>query len=335
VVWEVKLFKRTKLSAFKNCLDLIDAYSQCAPWWERVLLATFAGLGPPLGRWFGGNTKTLWQQSDAIVGDVLAASELPPDEIAKALRHYVRLKRNEDHKLSFEKARETIYDQSFYPLVTHFTLAFQPSAFARMRFVRRVVQSVVASHAVIADLGCGSGAMLCEVLSDQPDWVGYGLDISEAAVEYSRRLARHKGVEARANFQTGCLMDLPFASNSLDVVIASEVVEHLPQPERVFRELSRVLGPGGLLLITMPVQSHTPAHMHSLNSAQDLRGLIESAGLTISSIEIKWHVSYGDDRRHVFAVAQNGCGKKPTLQPLDTLLLPQISSAASSGMVSS
>ena len=130
-----------------------------------------------------------------------------------ALRQYVRLKREEDHNLSFEKARESIYDQPFYPLVTHFTLAFQPSAVARLRFVRRIVESVTSTNAIVADLGCGSGAMLCEVLRVQPGWTGYGLDISEAAISYARRLATHKDVAARAQFQTGCLMNLPFASS--------------------------------------------------------------------------------------------------------------------------
>ncbi|MGH9959229.1 MAG: class I SAM-dependent methyltransferase, partial [Pyrinomonadaceae bacterium] len=293
MTWEVKLFARTRLGAYQNCLDLIDAYSAFAPWWERVLLAFYAGTGPPLARCFGSNTKNLWQHADALVGDILAASGMSPSEVARSLRQYVRLKREEDHNLSFEKARERIYDQPFYPLVTHFTLAFQPSAVARMRFVRRVVESVSSSTAIVADLGCGSGAMLCEVLRVRPTWIGYGLDISEKAVNYARRLAAHKDVDARAQFQTGCLTNLPFASSSLDLVIASEVVEHLPHPERVFAELSRVLTPGGLLLVTVPAESHTPAHMHALNSAADLCGLIEQAGLKVASVETKWHVSYG------------------------------------------
>jgi ubiquinone/menaquinone biosynthesis C-methylase UbiE len=335
VAWEVKLFQKTHLSAYKNCLGLIDAYACVAPLWERILLAAFVGLGPPLARPLGGNTKNLWREADAIIGDVFAASGMSRDEIVRALRQYVRLKRKEDHHLSFEKAREAIYDQSFYPLVTHFTLAFQPSAFARMRFVRRVVQSIAATHAVVADLGCGSGAMLCQVLEDRPNWVGHGLDISEVAIDYARRLARHKDVATRANFQTGCLMDLPFADNSLDVLIASEVVEHLPEPQRVFGELSRVLAPGGLLLVTMPVESHTPAHLHTLNNAKDLCGLISKAGLTVFSLEIKWHLSYGDDRKHIFAVARTDQERKPVTEPVYSLVLTQMSSAASSGMVSS
>lgn len=335
MAWEVKLFKRTRLAEFKNCLTLIEAYADLAPLWERLLLTTFAGLGPPLGRWFGGNTSTLWRQAEAIVGDVFATSRMSPHEVASTLRQYIKVKRTEDHGLSFEKARETIYEQSFYPLVTHFTLAFQPSAAARLRFVRRVVEDIASRETVVADLGCGSGAVLCEVLKARPTWTGYGLDISEAAIGYARRLARHKGVCERAEFQTGSLESLPYASHSLDVVIASEVVEHLPEPGRVFNELARVLAPGGYLLVTMPVESRTPAHMHALNNAEELEALCKLAGLRVSSIQAKWHVSYGDDRKHVFAVARPTRDRDPVEQPVYSLPLPQISAAASSGMVSS
>ncbi len=336
MAWEVDLFKRTRLAAYKNCLELIEAYSHFAPLWERILLATFAGIGPPLGRCLGGNTKTLWQQAEAIVGDVLATSGMTPHEIAKALRRYVTVKRNAEQHLSFEKARETIYDQSFYPLVTHFTLALQPSAAARLRFVRRTVESISSLDGTVADLGCGSGAVLCEALKLKPMWRGYGLDISEAAIDYARRLAVHKDVAPRVQFQTGSLTDLPYANNSLDVVIASEVVEHLPRPERVFAELSRVLAPGGRLLVTMPVESRTPAHMHALNSAEELCGLFDQAELTVSSIQTKWHVSFGDDRKHIFAVAEARRGRETAPGAAAySLPLPHMSSAASSGIVSS
>jgi len=148
-------------------------------------------------------------------------------------------------------------------------------------------------------------------------------------------LAAHKGVAARAQFETGCLMNLPFAISSLDVVIASEVVEHLPSLERVFEEFSRVMAPGGLLLATVPAESHTPAHMHALNSAEDLCGLIEQAGLMVSSVKTKWHVSYGDDRTHIFAVAKARRESVADIKPVYSCALPQISSAARSGILSS
>jgi SAM-dependent methyltransferase len=50
----------------------------------------------------------------------------------------------------------------------------------------------------------------------------------------------------------GDLVALPFAKASFDLVVSRSVVEHLPQPLAVFRELNRVLKPGGKLVFTTP-----------------------------------------------------------------------------------
>lgn len=46
--------------------------------------------------------------------------------------------------------------------------------------------------------------------------------------------------------------DLPYADESFDVITCSEVVEHLENYRRVFREIYRVLKPGGLAIVTTP-----------------------------------------------------------------------------------
>jgi 2-polyprenyl-3-methyl-5-hydroxy-6-metoxy-1,4-benzoquinol methylase len=246
----------------------------------------------------------MWKRADSIIADVMASSRLSPREIAAMLRRYVQLALEEEDHLPFDEARVRIYDQPFYPVVTHFTFALQPSAVARLKFVREVVISMPAVCATVADLGCGSGMILCEVLKMKPSWTGYGLDISQAAVDYARRLAEHKGVAPRAGFHTGDMTDLPYQSESLDLVIASEVIEHAPDPERVFREIARALRSGGQVILTMPIESHTPCHLRALSRADDLRALCERANLKVRRIEPKWHFGFGDDRKHIFVLAE-------------------------------
>jgi len=50
---------------------------------------------------------------------------------------------------------------------------------------------------------------------------------------------------------------LPFAAHSFDLVLAYNVIEHLPDPERAFREVARVLAPGGVFVFKTPAV-HTP-----------------------------------------------------------------------------
>jgi hypothetical protein len=75
--------------------------------------------------------------------------------------------------------------------------------------------------------------------------------------------------------------------------------------------------------------------MHAISSPEDLCGLIEQAGLAVASVETKWHVSFGDDRKHIFVVAEARRARLTTVEPAYSLSLPQISSAASSGILSS
>jgi SAM-dependent methyltransferase len=304
MAWEVNLFRRTRLGAHRHCLELAEAYADFAPLWERCCLAAYVGIGPPLARWFGADTKTLWRRADAVIADLFAVSRLSAREIARLLRQYIRLRLERADHLPFDEARAGIYDQSFYPVVTHFTFALQPSAVARLKFIREVVKEIDLEQASVADLGCGSGVILCDVLALKPQWRGHGFDISEAAVNYARRLAAHKKIDGRADFRAGDIARLPYATDSLDLVIASEVIEHLPEPERVIAEVARVLKPGGKLILTMPLESHTPAHVHALSGPEDLHALCAKASLRVRRVEPKWHFGYGDDRKHLFALAE-------------------------------
>jgi ubiquinone/menaquinone biosynthesis C-methylase UbiE len=62
-------------------------------------------------------------------------------------------------------------------------------------------------------------------------------------------LKKHRNIEmkARANITL-----LPFQNNSFDLITANMLVEHLNDPESQFREISRVLRPGGVLIFHTP-----------------------------------------------------------------------------------
>lgn len=91
--------------------------------------------------------------------------------------------------------------------------------------------------AVLVDVACGGGLMA-------PHLVGYrhlGVDVSASALAVAAGRGMHlvRG-DARA---------LPFASGSADVVVAGEVLEHVPGLARVVAELCRILRPGGALVL--------------------------------------------------------------------------------------
>ena len=61
-------------------------------------------------------------------------------------------------------------------------------------------------------------------------------------------------VKKKCNSQRviGSILDIPFDKNTFDYVICTEVIEHTVNPKQAVKELSRVLKPGGILILTVP-----------------------------------------------------------------------------------
>jgi ubiquinone/menaquinone biosynthesis C-methylase UbiE len=89
----------------------------------------------------------------------------------------------------------------------------------------------------IADLGCGSGTFTG--LLERAGYRPVGLDISAKLIALGRR--RHPQID----FVAGDVEQLPFPDASLDGVLLSGVVHHLPDPSRCAAEVWRVLRAGG------------------------------------------------------------------------------------------
>ncbi len=81
----------------------------------------------------------------------------------------------------------------------------------------------------------------------------------------------------------GSMTDLPFADQSFESCLCTEVMEHVPDDEKGFSELSRVLAPGGLLLITTPTPPapDDPAHAREGYTSDEMRTKLERHGFKI------------------------------------------------------
>lgn len=75
-----------------------------------------------------------------------------------------------------------------------------------------------------------------------------GVDIAEKAVFNARGKYRAKNL----SFQTGSCTAIPLPENCVDVVVSFETIEHHAEHEQMFKEIKRVLKPGGMLIISTP-----------------------------------------------------------------------------------
>jgi len=108
--------------------------------------------------------------------------------------------------------------------------------------VRNLIQKSYGEKCTILDVGCGNGYQTAPFTEKNKV---YGLDISEANIEK----ATAKGIIAQLH---DIEEPIPFKDATFDVVVCSEVLEHLFFPEEVIKECYRVLKKSGLFIVTIP-----------------------------------------------------------------------------------
>ncbi len=107
----------------------------------------------------------------------------------------------------------------------------------------------VPEGAAVLDCGCGGGANIKKLLEKAAQGSVKGIDYSEVSVEKSRSLNALAISAGRCEIMQANVAQLPFEDNSFDLVTAFETVYFWPELPACFREVGRVLKPGGTFFI--------------------------------------------------------------------------------------
>ena len=110
----------------------------------------------------------------------------------------------------------------------------------------------------VLDLGCRDGRLTRHFI-DQNEVVG--LDIDKIALE---ECARDLNIETKwVDFS----IQIPLPTSSFDVIVAGEVIEHLPCPSITVSEVSRILKPNGLFIGSVPNSYHVKNRLRVLKGS--------------------------------------------------------------------
>jgi ubiquinone/menaquinone biosynthesis C-methylase UbiE len=176
--------------------------------------------------------------------------------------------------------------------------------------VELAARAALAPGLRILDVGCGLGGS-ARYLATQYGCRVIGIDLTRAYTDAATELAALVGLGDRVEFRQCSALELPFADNAFDIVWTEHVQMNIGDKRAFYRELARVLAPGGRLVFHdvfkgaagephYPVPWAEEASISFLASAQDVRGILEELGLRIEDWEdtsarsLQWFLAVAD-----------------------------------------
>ena len=129
----------------------------------------------------------------------------------------------------------------------NFIAGFPHMRFLRWYAIRRALRLKNSGQA--ADLGCGPGHLVIEMAAQAPDLHITGVDLADEMLQQAGEYAKRSGVGAQVSFRKGDAQAIPFADDSLDLVISTLSLHHWTDPVQVLDEIARVLRPGGAFVV--------------------------------------------------------------------------------------
>ena len=180
----------------------------------------------------------------------------------------------------------------------------------------------------VLDVGCGLGGA-SRYLALEFDCRVTGIDLTGEYCRVANLLASGLGLQERVAFCQGNALALPFADDTFDLLWTQHAAMNIADKNRLYREMWRVLKPGGELAVYdilagtggavyFPVPWARDPRCSFLISPQQLRECLESSGFKIQS----WRDATETGRQWFVRLAENTQGHLPAPIGLHLLLGP-------------
>ena len=159
----------------------------------------------------------------------------------------------------------------------------------------------------ILDVGCGEGYMSERIFKQFPDSHITGIDINSEAI----KIAKSRCSDVR--FQVEDIYAIPFDTNSFDLVICSEVLEHIKDPSIALNEISRVSSKR--VLLTVPHEpwfwllnllslnhlytfGNVPDHINHWTVKKFSNFICSKLNIVEVKLSLPWIIAHGENKKN-------------------------------------
>ncbi len=140
----------------------------------------------------------------------------------------------------------------------------------------------------VLEVGCGAGQFIRAIRVLNKNLETHGCDISEAAVEIGRKIPDD------VIYQVSEENKLPYPDGYFDAVFVFDVLEHVVSPEKVLKEIHRVLRSGGYFYCFVPCENDVTSLWRMLNKLGQKKDLTKKYAGHINFFTVKEFLSLAD-----------------------------------------
>jgi 2-polyprenyl-3-methyl-5-hydroxy-6-metoxy-1,4-benzoquinol methylase len=275
----------------------------------EALRARLIGLAPELE-----NMAMTLPRQNADYEDVISAPlkligflcEDSPENLDTACRGYISFCHTFENKqlefarsdhyaeTDFGNVNERVYQNLqymsniYYPALL-FSYLFSSNYFAiYSKFRNFFIPLCQSLSGASLEVGIGHGLLSASMLSVNPRLIGYGLDISPIAPEISSRVSSFFQLAHPITTTVGDAVEhIPLRDGApYRVMICAEVLEHLPDPARLLRNMHARLEDDGILFLTASINMESVDHLYLFHSDEEVLQMAEDCGFKVLNHEL-------------------------------------------------
>ncbi|MCC6472070.1 MAG: class I SAM-dependent methyltransferase [Alphaproteobacteria bacterium] len=247
-----------------------------------------------LGRSIKERSGPVLESSESIARMIL---ELEDDDICRLCEDYkwmcarlqeeeVEFRRNGRYRYAdFAQVQRLVYDDAAfmdrYLRGLLLSQALWVNHASAIDFYRRAFLSEAAGGARLLEIGPGHGLLLGLAMREGRFAAIAGWDVSATSIASTCAALKKLGLAQPADLRVADILEPPTGDDAFDLVVISEVLEHLERPDVALANLHRALAPGGKIFVNVPINSPAPDHIYLLRSPGEAIALVERGGFSI------------------------------------------------------